>query len=84
VNFFVNLVIFAEKSVAALHYSASCRITRLVVDSHSCIAVVPKLVRAVTQIKIWITSYYPQKIFSHFRLKISFAVITHTTEQQCG
>ena len=44
---------------------------------------VPKLVRAVTQIKVLIMSYYyPQKIFSHFRSK-SIAVITHNTDQQC-
>jgi len=37
-------------------------------------AVVPKLVRAVTQIKVAIMSYYP-----HY-----FAVIAHNTEQHCG
>jgi len=47
------------------------------------IAVVPKLFRAVAQIKVSIVSYYPQK-FSHFRSKISFAVIAHNAEQQCG
>jgi len=36
--------------------------------------VVPKLVRAVTQIKVAIMSYYPQY----------FAVIVHNTEQHCG
>ena len=36
--------------------------------------VVPKLVRAVTQIKVTIMSYYPQY----------FAVIAHNTEQHCG
>ena len=36
--------------------------------------VVPKLVRAVTQIKVAIMFYYPQY----------FAVITHDTEQHCG
>jgi len=36
--------------------------------------VVPKLVRAVTQIKVAIMSYYPQY----------FAVIAHNTEQHCG
>jgi len=37
-------------------------------------AVVPKLVRVVTQIKVAITSYYPQY----------FAVSAHNIEQQCG
>jgi len=36
--------------------------------------VVPKLVQAVTQIKVAIVSYYPQY----------FAVIAHNTEQHCG
>jgi len=36
--------------------------------------VVPRLVRAVTQIKVAIMSYYPQY----------FAVNVHNTEQQCG
>jgi len=37
-------------------------------------SVVPKLVRAVTHIKVEIVSYYPQY----------FAVIAHNTEQHCG
>jgi len=37
-------------------------------------AVVPKLVRAVTENKVAIMSYYPQY----------FAVIAHNTEQHCG
>jgi len=44
-------------------------------------AVVPELVRTVTQIKVAIMSYYPPKIFSHFMSKISFAVIAHNIEQ---
>jgi len=36
--------------------------------------VVPKLVRAVTQIKVVIMSYFPQY----------FAVIAHNIEQHCG
>jgi len=36
--------------------------------------VVPKLVRAVTQMKVAIMSYYPQY----------FAVIAHNIEQHCG
>ena len=46
-------------------------------------AVVPKLVRTVTQIKVVIMSYHPQKIFSLFRSKTSIAVITHNTDQHC-
>jgi len=29
------------------------------------------------------SDYYPQKLFSHFRSKISIAVITHNTDQHC-
>jgi len=39
-----------------------------------CNAVVPKLVRAVTQIKVAIMSYYPQY----------FAVIAHNIGEYCG
>jgi len=43
-------------------------------DFYAFKAVVPKLFRAVTQIKIAIRSYYPQY----------FAVIAHNIEQNCG
>jgi len=37
-----------------------------------------------TQIKVAMLFSYPQYKFSHFISKISFAVIAHNTEQQCG
>jgi len=45
-----------------------------------------QIFRTVTQIKVAIMSCLitPNKIFSHFLLKISFPVIAHNTEQHCG